>query len=116
MIRRPPRSTLFPYTTLFRSLQLSPRAGADRGVRLAVLRRLSRAGEGPGLRGRPARAVGSGGAVARAVDAAAAVRAVPPVRHRGGLVLVAAGIGAPGPLAAGRRAAGRRERHRPGRA
>src|SRR2546429_2447607 len=29
MIRRPPRSTLFPYTTLFRSLLLSPRsAGA----------------------------------------------------------------------------------------
>src|SRR2546422_1473757 len=29
MIRRPPRSTLFPYTTLFRSLllQLRPRAG-----------------------------------------------------------------------------------------
>src|SRR2546430_17199380 len=25
MIRRPPRSTLFPYTTLFRSMQLSPR-------------------------------------------------------------------------------------------
>src|SRR5258706_15509045 len=25
MIRRPPRSTLFPYTTLFRSLQSSPR-------------------------------------------------------------------------------------------
>src|SRR3712207_7522706 len=24
MIRRPPRSTLFPYTTLFRSLQLRP--------------------------------------------------------------------------------------------
>src|SRR2546428_7079710 len=24
MIRRPPRSTLFPYTTLFRSLQLQP--------------------------------------------------------------------------------------------
>src|SRR3712207_6912790 len=24
MIRRPPRSTLFPYTTLFRSLQLAP--------------------------------------------------------------------------------------------
>src|SRR5690348_18014571 len=30
MIRRPPRSTLFPYTTLFRSL-----AGGVRGVRLA---------------------------------------------------------------------------------
>src|SRR3989449_10710685 len=30
MIRRPPRSTLFPYTTLFRSRQLSPRhPGAD---------------------------------------------------------------------------------------
>src|SRR5205814_8454046 len=25
MIRRPPRSTLFPYTTLFRSLAMSPR-------------------------------------------------------------------------------------------
>src|SRR2546430_9466181 len=24
MIRRPPRSTLFPYTTLFRSIELSP--------------------------------------------------------------------------------------------
>src|SRR2546425_4269140 len=24
MIRRPPRSTLFPYTTLFRSLQMAP--------------------------------------------------------------------------------------------
>src|SRR5256885_9736343 len=24
MIRRPPRSTLFPYTTLFRSIQLTP--------------------------------------------------------------------------------------------
>src|SRR2546427_8906720 len=27
MIRRPPRSTLFPYTTLFRSLDASPRLG-----------------------------------------------------------------------------------------
>src|SRR5258706_7358991 len=27
MIRRPPRSTLFPYTTLFRSLRAAPRAG-----------------------------------------------------------------------------------------
>src|SRR3712207_7232286 len=31
MIRRPPRSTLFPYTTLFRSLVARPRAGAGRG-------------------------------------------------------------------------------------
>src|SRR3712207_8294945 len=28
MIRRPPRSTLFPYTTLFRSPAVSPRASA----------------------------------------------------------------------------------------
>src|SRR5688572_32318849 len=41
MIRRPPRSTLFPYTTLFRSLlaQLEhpqPDAGLDRAERLAL--------------------------------------------------------------------------------
>src|SRR3712207_7468185 len=29
MIRRPPRSTLFPYTTLFRSQQLLPQAQLD---------------------------------------------------------------------------------------
>src|SRR5258708_24312483 len=34
MIRRPPRSTLFPYTTLFRST----RRGDDRGRLLLVLR------------------------------------------------------------------------------
>src|SRR2546426_6733651 len=33
MIRRPPRSTLFPYTTLFRSLRQS---GGDLGVALLV--------------------------------------------------------------------------------
>src|SRR5256885_6073864 len=33
MIRRPPRSTLFPYTTLFRSPDLGARArGAEEGV------------------------------------------------------------------------------------
>src|SRR5258706_7554051 len=31
MIRRPPRSTLFPYTTLFRSL-VEERPGLDRGL------------------------------------------------------------------------------------
>src|SRR5687768_18281852 len=34
MIRRPPRSTLFPYTTLFRSLD---RLGGERRVRVEVL-------------------------------------------------------------------------------
>src|SRR2546430_6649776 len=29
MIRRPPRSTLFPYTTLFRSIRLIRRVGED---------------------------------------------------------------------------------------
>src|SRR5438270_3951321 len=32
MIRRPPRSTLFPYTTLFRSRGLSPRTRAARAA------------------------------------------------------------------------------------
>src|SRR5260370_37325372 len=36
MIRRPPRSTLFPYTTLFRSDKAIPKASAlsDRGKRI----------------------------------------------------------------------------------
>src|SRR5687767_15442568 len=36
MIRRPPRSTLFPYTTLFRSVLVI--TGKDRGKRGRVLR------------------------------------------------------------------------------
>src|SRR2546430_13214056 len=36
MIRRPPRSTLFPYTTLFRSLEIA--AGLDADGRLAAWR------------------------------------------------------------------------------
>src|SRR3712207_8901514 len=43
MIRRPPRSTLFPYTTLFRSLRRR-RRGHDRPVRLSAPRRPYRAG------------------------------------------------------------------------
>src|SRR5256885_12864463 len=49
MIRRPPRSTLFPYTTLFRSLLLGRRAlgrpGAF-GIELAELSQLSGDWEG----------------------------------------------------------------------
>src|SRR5687768_18457658 len=33
MIRRPPRSTLFPYTTLFRSSHRVPRTGAGAALR-----------------------------------------------------------------------------------
>src|SRR5256885_7944344 len=48
MIRRPPRSTLFPYTTLFRSAHL---VGGDRAP-AAVRTRAGRAGgEAPGLDG-----------------------------------------------------------------
>src|SRR2546422_3122817 len=55
MIRRPPRSTLFPYTTLFRSLSGSPRTAAmsggatPRGLRRAppLRRLLSPGGPGP---------------------------------------------------------------------
>src|SRR3712207_8333513 len=39
MIRRPPRSTLFPYTTLFRSLQAAPdsaRAANRQGLRRSL--------------------------------------------------------------------------------
>src|SRR3712207_7852447 len=53
MIRRPPRSTLFPYTTLFRSERITPRR-----VRHGLVRRLAavdatalgRAGEHPAQR------------------------------------------------------------------
>src|SRR2546422_3663188 len=40
MIRRPPRSTLFPYTTLFRSEPLRPRhaRGPPRGVAVHAVR------------------------------------------------------------------------------
>src|SRR2546426_8756237 len=41
MIRRPPRSTLFPYTTLFRSLELQ--CGVERRVGAAVEHHLKRA-------------------------------------------------------------------------
>src|SRR3712207_6863157 len=56
MIRRPPRSTLFPYTTLFRSVVqhdgrgVQPRVGAHR--RGVVAREHGRL-EGPGQRVRP---------------------------------------------------------------
>src|SRR2546426_8149445 len=47
MIRRPPRSTLFPYTTLFRSLVRAAYAGS-KGDRLAMGRELNAAIYAPG--------------------------------------------------------------------
>src|SRR3989442_7509075 len=57
MIRRPPRSTLFPYTTLFRSLLIGSIPGVmlgsrlclylpERSVRLALARTLLLSGDG----------------------------------------------------------------------
>src|SRR3712207_7119777 len=40
MIRRPPRSTLFPYTTLFRSMRLRLRGALDRGALVRALDRI----------------------------------------------------------------------------
>src|SRR5256886_5388560 len=42
MIRRPPRSTLFPYTTLFRSREQSPYAEMCAGIRLVVAENIER--------------------------------------------------------------------------
>src|SRR5439155_16390359 len=42
MLRPPPRSTLFPYTTLFRSRAYARQAGAPREYTLALTRRIER--------------------------------------------------------------------------
>src|SRR5689334_25380648 len=65
MIRRPPRSTLFPYTTLFRSVGglsqaeaataahlPAPRLRSRKGVRPRAAQGLTRAGRGCGLHAR----------------------------------------------------------------
>src|SRR5256886_7930916 len=49
MIRRPPRSTLFPYTTLFRSRRPGPRRGAERAARRLAGSRAGSAVRGPRL-------------------------------------------------------------------
>src|SRR5258707_1821746 len=58
MIRRPPRSTLFPYTTLFRSLQrahqpraLAPGGEAEAGLRDKAPAQRARADGGPACPG-----------------------------------------------------------------
>src|SRR2546429_4283499 len=45
MIRRPPRSTLFPYTTLFRSPSLFPRARIEGPLGRGFLRIKKRGGQ-----------------------------------------------------------------------
>ena len=91
-----------------RGLQLHAGARGRGVVLLVVLRRLRRAGEVAGLPLGRRGGVRAGHAGDRAVGAAAAVRAGAAVRHRGGLVVVAGGLGAPRAVAGGRRAARRR--------
>src|SRR5690554_7829509 len=73
MIRRPPRSTLFPYTTLFRS-HSSERLPADtsRSTSLRTVRASPRRGKRSrrGKRGEPLPRPGTGQAVGRRPDAA----------------------------------------------
>src|SRR5438874_6753337 len=45
MIRRPPRSTLFPYTTLFRSVQIVPGDGRNEFVLSAMREHVAQDGE-----------------------------------------------------------------------
>src|SRR3712207_6936660 len=57
MIRRPPRSTLFPYTTLFRSERRDETAGAVPRGRDGALARSAAAPAGPGPEELPAGAL-----------------------------------------------------------
>ena len=75
-----------------RGLRLRPRPRAHRGVLLVVLRRLRRAGQGPGLRRprrRPRRRRPAPRCATALDAAAAAARPVAAVRRRGGVELVA---------------------------
>src|SRR5256885_12590985 len=56
MIRRPPRSTLFPYTTLFRShVEARPAQADDGGFWLVDLKRCGLAAEAPSTHAPPRR-------------------------------------------------------------
>src|SRR3712207_7338666 len=67
MIRRPPRSTLFPYTTLFRSLR-EGQEGLDRGARQGDDVLALEAALPGGLRGRLAQEGGQAGEIRLAVE------------------------------------------------
>src|SRR2546427_2338833 len=60
MIRRPPRSTLFPYTTLFRSRRLTESGDAVRGRARQRIARRSAPGDSGGARAEGALGVRSG--------------------------------------------------------
>src|SRR2546422_8966905 len=98
MIRRPPRSTLFPYTTLFRSLpDLTVRAAAGDGWHAVVP--VTGARDSDGYHRTPARRGGRREIVARSVpqgdgDRPEPLRRAPDRdRHRPRLPLTAGGAG-----------------------
>src|SRR2546430_17491590 len=92
MIRRPPRSTLFPYTTLFRSVTgLNPRGLAKEsvGVALRAVRHVNHSHVGSAV------AVAYAYGRARTSDATPSDRAAPPVCARHGpRAEVSPGVGA----------------------
>src|SRR2546427_3340424 len=67
MIRRPPRSTLFPYTTLFRSGSLPARGGRPPDGQRALSRRRGRRGPRAAKRAQP-RAARGGARRVRSLD------------------------------------------------
>src|SRR3712207_8725734 len=69
MIRRPPRSTLFPYTTLFRSALAERELGHDLHLERAADLREPRAGRAAEAQGEPAGALGPGGGEGGALQA-----------------------------------------------
>ena len=100
-----------------RGVRLRPGPGGHRDLLLVLLRRLRRAGQDAGLRRgrRRRRRLGPGHPGARPLGPAPPLRPVPPLRDRGGVELVAGGLGPPRPVA--RRRRDRRPcRGRPGRA
>ena len=88
-----------------RRVRLRAGARGHRDLLLVLLRRLRRAGQDPGLRRGDVGwdRLGPGDAGAGPLRPAPPLRTVPPLRDRGGLELVARGLGAPGALARGRR-------------
>src|ERR1035438_1895469 len=79
MIRRPPRSTLFPYTTLFRSI----RTGHDERPRLVVSHGLCRGLARTGIPSRSPRENQTEASEPAAGDIDGLLRAIPPIDQGG---------------------------------
>src|SRR2546425_10679116 len=108
MIRRPPRSTLFPYTTLFRSRRFSPRRRARGIVRTGLPRARTPRRR---IAGRAARRhVRGGRAAARNADRPASGGGGGGTGRGAGPATLARRVGTPLPRGGARRALARRRR------